>query len=170
MLNRILVVDDDSSVRASLKKVLEQAGYAVDLAATAQEALVELDSGTARLVLLDLNLPDQNGWDVLERVTRRSPTVPVVTITGLPGQRWAREIAALAPLLEKPLDAALLLSTIQQLLEEPREIRLRRFCAYLENSNRIPAVGATYLERLPRCPITSYGSAPPSLPPSRHAK
>jgi CheY-like chemotaxis protein len=132
--NRILIVNDDSSVRASLKKVLEQAGFMVDLASTAKEALVELDSGSARLVLLDLNLPDQNGWDILERITRRSPAVPVVIITGLPGQRWAREV------------------------------RLRRFCAFLETNNRIPPVVADYLERIPRYPTSPTDAPAPGLP------
>jgi CheY-like chemotaxis protein len=162
--NRILIVNDDSSVRASLKKVLEQAGFMVDLASTAKEALVELDSGSARLVLLDLNLPDQNGWDILERITRRSPAVPVVIITGLPGQPWAREVASVAPLLEKPIDVSTLLSTIQQLLEEPREVRLRRFCAFLETNNRIPPVVADYLERIPRYPTSPTDAPAPGLP------
>jgi phosphoserine phosphatase RsbU/P len=148
-INWILIVDDDSSVRASLRKVLEQAGYAVRLASQVQEALTALEAHSFSLVLLDLNLPQQNGWEVLERVSRRSPALPMVIVTGVPDQRWAREIASLAPVLEKPLDAAVLLSTIQQLLEEPREVRLRRFCAYLESRNSLAADGATYRERAP---------------------
>ena len=155
MQNRILVVDDDSSVRASLKKVLEQSGFEVELAASGQEALYQLESKALNLILLDLNLPDRNGWDLLELITRRSPTLPMIVITGLPSQRRAREIATLAPVLEKPLDASVLLATIQQMLREPAETRLRKFCDYLETCRRIPAVGATYLERLPRYPTST---------------
>jgi DNA-binding response OmpR family regulator len=160
MMNRILIVDEDSSVRASVKKVLEQAGYTVGLAANGREAMAELQSDGTGLVLLDLNLPDPDAWEVLEHLTRRSPTVPIVLLTGLRGQTQARELACLAPVLEKPLDAAVLLSTIQGLLDEPREARLRRFCAFLETSHQIPAVGATYLERLPDCSSQSPIGSP----------
>ncbi|MCI0535102.1 MAG: response regulator, partial [Verrucomicrobiales bacterium] len=62
---RLLVVDDDGSVRDSLKKVLEETGYDVILAAGAEEAEGKIDAQEFDLLILDLNLPDRDGWDVL---------------------------------------------------------------------------------------------------------
>jgi DNA-binding NtrC family response regulator len=148
MKHRILVVDDDQSARDSVKKVLEQAGFAVAALTDAPHALAELELGGADLVLLDLDLPDDGGWEVLDRVTRRSPTIPVIII-GHPEPNFAKEIAYAALLLEKPLDPAVLLSAVQQSLSEPREVRLRRCCAYLESSRSIPVPSASYLRRMP---------------------
>lgn len=133
MTNRILVVDGDTSEGVSVKNVLEQAGYAVGLVSSGRQALEELDSKEICLVVLDLDIPGQHAWDVLDRVTRRSPTIPVAIITRQLAHSWTREVTSLGPLLQKPLDAVELLSTIKVAIEEPREVRLRRFCAFLEN-------------------------------------
>jgi DNA-binding NtrC family response regulator len=140
MSHHIIAVAEDASVRASLKKVLEQAGYTVELAPGAEQGFAHLESDNPGLLLLDLDLPNQTGWDLLEYVTRRSPTIPVVIITGSAPRSWDKDVVCLAPVLEKPLDTTQLLSTIKRFLEEPREVRLRRFCAFLESKGARSAV------------------------------
>ena len=81
-----VVVDDDAAVRAAIKPVLEGAGYEVMLTADGQEAVARFGGKQCDLMILDLNLPFLNGWDVLERLTTRYPLVPVIIITGLPDQ------------------------------------------------------------------------------------
>jgi len=66
---RILVVDDDPSVREMLARVLADEGYAVMSAADGQEALETAVAAPVDLVLLDLNMPGRSGWDTFEGLT-----------------------------------------------------------------------------------------------------
>jgi CheY-like chemotaxis protein len=139
MKKRILVVDDDQSVRMSLKKVLEGAGYEVVLAAGGLEAAVRFEPGRVDLLMLDLNLPNQSGWDVFERLTTQYPFVPVIIITGLPNQQRVARAAGVGALFEKPVEAAALLERMEELLAEPPEMRLERMCGAVEDTKYVRA-------------------------------
>ena len=83
MKNKILVVDDEESVRQVISYTLEQAGYTVDTAANGDECLDKVYSFEPDLVLLDLMMPTVDGWEVL-RLLRSNPeteAVPVVLLT-----------------------------------------------------------------------------------------
>jgi DNA-binding response OmpR family regulator len=136
---RILVVDDDESVRESLKKVLGGSGYEVVLAGGGAEAAVRFDAARIDLLLLDLNLQNQSGWDVFEELTTRRPIVPVIIVTGLPGQERTAQMAGVGALFEKPLDAAALLQRIGELLAEPPETRLERLCGRVQDTKHVRA-------------------------------
>ena len=82
----VLIVDDDSSVRKSISRVLKDAGYEVSQARDEQEAMTQFDSKQIDLVLLDLGLPNRSGWDMFEGFTSRNPTLPIIIITGRAGQ------------------------------------------------------------------------------------
>ncbi|HXI53740.1 MAG TPA: response regulator, partial [Candidatus Saccharimonadales bacterium] len=69
MKKTVLIVDDDASVRRSIQKVLCAESYQVLAAADGQEALARLDCTPVDLVLLDINLPTRNGWEVFESIT-----------------------------------------------------------------------------------------------------
>jgi DNA-binding response OmpR family regulator len=118
MRKRVLVVDDDSSIRQSLKKVLEESGYDVLLAADGEVAVKQLSQEPIDLLLLDLEMPKLDGWDVLEGVRSGCSTLPIIMITGLAGQLETRLIPGLDALLEKPIDVAILLRKIEELLTE----------------------------------------------------
>jgi two-component system alkaline phosphatase synthesis response regulator PhoP len=81
---RILVVDDDPIVRTMLHELLGRAAYNVQVAADAQQALQLIYSTPPDLVLLDIQLPDLDGLDVLRRLreTPETRTLPVVLLTG----------------------------------------------------------------------------------------
>jgi DNA-binding response OmpR family regulator len=83
MSKRILVADDDSSIRDALKKVLEEAGYEVIGAIDGEEAERKFTSESIDLVLLDLDLPKQNGWNVFGLVNSQNPLLPIIIISGL---------------------------------------------------------------------------------------
>src|ERR1019366_9439889 len=100
---QILVVDDDPSVRTMLKWVLVGEGYRVRSAADGATALQVADTAPPDLVLLDVKLPKENGWDVFRRLTRRWPSLPVVIITARPNQLFTALAAGGGMLLEKPL-------------------------------------------------------------------
>src|SRR5216117_9205 len=77
--NRILVVDDDPSVREMLTRVLVGEDYLVLPAASGPEALKIASATQIDLVLLDLNMPGQSGWDTFERLTAEDPLIPVTS-------------------------------------------------------------------------------------------
>ena len=126
MTKRILLVDDERSIRESLSKILRAEKYEVVLAETSQEAIEKHGAERIDLLILDLNMPVKNGWDTLEWLAEVNPLLPVMIITGRPNQRALAETAGADALMEKPLDVPLLLQTIRELLDEPMESRARR--------------------------------------------
>ena len=68
--DRILVVDDDLSMRQMLSILLERSGYTVDTAASAEEALLKIDEKWPDLVMTDLNMPGMHGIELLTEVKR----------------------------------------------------------------------------------------------------
>lgn len=124
MKKRLLVVDDDASVRESLRKVLEDSGYEVVLAADAEEAEGRFEAQEFELLVLDLNLPGRDGWDVLDYVSSCAPLLPVIVITGLVDQLATRIIPGVSALLTKPVEVPVMLKTIEDLLAATGEERL----------------------------------------------
>jgi DNA-binding response OmpR family regulator len=123
---RILVVDDDASVREMLGRVLAGEGYRVMAAANGAEALEIAAANPIDLVLLDLNLPGQSGWDTFEGLTMKNPLLAVIIITARSNQLFTALGAGVGALLEKPLDFQELLEAVSRLLAEPDEARLAR--------------------------------------------
>jgi len=148
MKKRVLIVDDDASVRESAGKVLRAENYDVVTASDGQAALERFDAGGIDLLLLDLGLPIKNGWDVFERITNENPLVPIIVITGQTNQYPVAVAAGVGALMEKPLDVSQLLKTIQELLAEPAEMRLRRLCGYLKDVPHSPSESTNFLKKL----------------------
>lgn len=123
---RILLVDDDCTVRDSLHSVLASEGYVVIPAENGQQALELAGTASPDLVLLDLNMPVKNGWDTFEELTREHPFLPVIIVTARPNQLFTALGAGAGALLEKPMDMKALLHSIDKLLSESAEIRLKR--------------------------------------------
>jgi len=126
MKKRILIADDDPAVREALKKVLEAEGFEVLLAADGDEAEARVSSEPLDLLVLDLRLPKQSGWNVFGLATALKPQLPIVILTGLKDQIENRFLPGVDALLEKPLEAAVLLRTVNRLLSEPAIQRLTR--------------------------------------------
>jgi CheY-like chemotaxis protein len=137
MKKRVFIVDDDASVRQSIKKVLEGAGYAVMAASDGEEAIAQFVPDQIDLVLLDLNLPTRSGWDVFERMTTRYPFVPIIIITGMPNQYRTALAAGASALVEKPIEVPILLKALEELLAEPKETHLRRICGYQDDTRYV---------------------------------
>ena len=76
----VLVVDDDPDIRELVRELLERAGYQVAAAADGREGLRALYASPPDLVLLDVNMPLLDGWQVLERI-RDLTDVPVIMLT-----------------------------------------------------------------------------------------
>lgn len=123
---RILLVDDDHTVRDSLSNVLVAEGYSVTPAENGQQALDLANQVPVDLVLLDLNMPVKNGWDTFERLTAEHPLLPIIITTARPNQLFTAVSAGAGALLEKPMDIPALLHAMRTLLAETAEQHLAR--------------------------------------------
>ncbi|HVY45105.1 MAG TPA: response regulator [Minicystis sp.] len=107
----VLIVDDDTDVRESLRDVLLDEGYSVAAASNGADALRQLESRPQPgIILLDLMMPGMNGWGVLERLRGREATaqIPVAVISAQRGERPAGSDVV----LEKPIRIERLLDVV----------------------------------------------------------
>lgn len=81
--NRLLVVDDEPSIRDLLHEGLEECGYRVEQAGDAAEAFEKIKGGRIDLVLSDIDMPGDSGLDLLQRVKAHDPDVDMVMVTGV---------------------------------------------------------------------------------------
>lgn len=126
MKANVLLVDDDPAVRTSLARVLESSCYSVIQAANGIEALEQISRQPVDLVLLDLNMPRQNGWDTFEKLTASDPLLPVIVISARPTLLRVPAGSGVGALMEKPLDFRKLLQLISELLAAASKARLAR--------------------------------------------
>ena len=108
-------------------RVLETAGYVAVLAGAGSEAVTAVRDVRPDLLLLDLNVPGPQGWEVLDQLHRDYPDLPIVLITGWPNLSAQAAQRGIGHLMEKPLDLPVLLDGIQHLVNQsPRAVRQSR--------------------------------------------
>jgi CheY-like chemotaxis protein len=111
----ILVVDDDADLRQTLELLLDDSGFTVTAAANGQVALDQLMAGARPdVILLDLMMPDMNGWQFLERAHADAglAAIPIVIMTA---RKTDDSVPASSQgVLRKPFDYANLLATISR--------------------------------------------------------
>lgn len=135
MKPRILIVDDDRPVRESLKKVLGDAGYEILCAEDGEQAEAFFSSEAIDLLLLDLDLPKQNGWNVFGTASAINPLLPIIIITGFRDRLDTELTPGVSSVFEKPIEVPILLKVIEGLLAEPAEERLRKVTAHAEQNH-----------------------------------
>ncbi|WP_436535406.1 response regulator transcription factor [Actinoplanes sp. HUAS TT8] len=81
MTVQVLVVDDDEEIREMLASTLAFAGFGVTLAADAADAYTALRDGPVDVVVLDVMMPGQDGFDVVQMIRRRHPDLPVLFLS-----------------------------------------------------------------------------------------
>jgi DNA-binding NtrC family response regulator len=121
---RILIVDDDQAIRATVKAILEDEGYIIDVAASGKEAVSKTKEKTYNLALLDIRLPDMEGVELLKLMKDDNvPKMRKIMVTGYPSIQNAVEALnknADAYLI-KPVDVNVLLSTVKDQLHKQEE-------------------------------------------------
>lgn len=130
-LNLILVVDDDASLRRVMKMQLEEAGYAVALAANGDEAVSVLQERRPKLVITDLRMPGKDGMDLLRHIRGEHQETTVIIITAFGSVETAVEAmkAGAYDYVTKPIDYEALVLVVhramerQNLIEEVRKLR-----------------------------------------------
>jgi len=120
---RILVIDDDESIRKVLATILEEDGYAVDTAKNGREAIKKSKVKFYNLALIDIRLTDMEGTKLLTKVKDTMPKMRKIIITGYPTLQNAIEAVnrgADAYIL-KPFDIDKVLETIKEQLKKQEE-------------------------------------------------
>lgn len=116
---RILIVDDEESVRWALRKALERANYRVDLVVDGPAGLLAAEDPGVDLVLLDVRLPGQDGLDVLREICKRRSDLPVVMMTAYGTLQVAVEAIKLGAYdyIGKPFDIDEVLLVVEKALQ-----------------------------------------------------
>jgi len=134
---RILVVDDDENIRNTMKTILEDEGYIVDLAATGSEAIQKTKQTAYNVALLDIRLPDMEGVELLKMIKDTVPRTRKIMVTGYPSMQNA--ISALNKsadaYLIKPIDIENFLNIIKeqlQLQEKEKEFSELKVAEFIE--------------------------------------
>lgn len=114
---KALVVDDESIIRLSLKRFLEDEGLYALTASTGIDALKKIEENQPDIVILDIQLPDTNGLSLLQTIKEMNPSITVIMITGHADVKGAVEAMKIGALdyLEKPIDFENLKNTLSRL-------------------------------------------------------
>ncbi len=117
--SRILVVDDEESIRWTLGKALEKEGYGVRAVGRGEEAISRVEGEGADLVLLDIKMPDRDGLEVLSRIKALRPDVPVIMMTAFGTMQVAVEAMKKGAYdyITKPFDLAEVVILVGRALE-----------------------------------------------------
>ena len=112
---RIAVVDDVLAVRTGLKRLLRSAGFEAAAYPSGDEFLNSLEAIHPDCLILDLRMPDRDGFEVLARLAELDSDFPVVVLTSYPSPDVRRKAieAGVSAFLEKPVDRSVLLDAIE---------------------------------------------------------
>src|SRR5688572_11572623 len=123
----VFVVDDDSAVRTALSRLIASAGHVVRTFGTATEFFESAASTRSGCLVLDVRLPDLDGFEVLQRIRRSGAFLPVIMLTGF-GDIQTSVLAMKSgaiDFLAKPVADDALLQSIDRALEEAVKGRTR---------------------------------------------
>ncbi len=133
MPHRVLVIDDETSIREAIKMTLEYEGYKIDEARSGQDGIDKATKTDYDLILLDIKMPVLDGIEVLENLKEQKITTPVVMVSGHGDVHTAVECTKRGAFdfLEKPLNRDKLLLTVRNAIrqrsleEENTELRTK---------------------------------------------
>ncbi len=136
----VLLVDDDSAIRTVLTQALTRAGYAVRATSTATNLWRWVSDGQGDIVVTDVVLPDENAFDVLPRIKKLRPTLPVIVMSAQNTIMTAIRSAELGAYdyLPKPFDINALIQTVARALEQLKKSPITKIP---EKSENLPIIG-----------------------------
>jgi CheY-like chemotaxis protein len=123
-LAKILIVDDDSAVQATIQLLLERAGHNVVVANDGRTGLAIFENGNFDLLFLDIFMPGMDGLETMRLVHQQQPLIPIIVISGNPAGsaagldflNMATKLGAVTS-LQKPFKPAALLAAVANCLE-----------------------------------------------------
>jgi two-component system response regulator AtoC len=103
---RVLIIDDEKSIRDIFSLLLEDQGYLVETAGKGKEGIAVSEKWDPEVILLDMNLPDVSGLEVLAEIKKRRPKTEIIIMTAYGTIKNAVEATKLGAYayLEKPVD------------------------------------------------------------------
>jgi DNA-binding response OmpR family regulator len=128
MQAHILIVDDEVSLRQTMARILQRAGYEVTTAVDGQECLARISEQPFDLVYSDIRMPDMNGLELLKIIHAKFPDLPVILFTAQPDLNSAVEAvrSGATDYLLKPLKPQTVLDRTQAILEKNQKERRKR--------------------------------------------
>src|SRR5258708_5903555 len=121
----VLLVENDPQVREALVSVLSSENYQVASAASCDEAVLQYQDNPADVVLLDLSLQAEDGWDVFQALKQLDPNLPIIVISARADCLADVSAAGASGALEKPFDITALLSLLNQAVANKNSGRTR---------------------------------------------
>jgi len=118
---KILLVEDEESLRLLYKEELETDGYEVLTAPNGKEALHQLEKGKPDLIILDIVMPVMDGMEALEQIMGRERTIPIIIHTSYPGYREDFMSWAADAYVSKSSDLGELKKKVKELLDRDRK-------------------------------------------------
>ena len=123
---KILIVDDDNAVQATIRLLLERAGHSVVVAGDGRKGLAAFEAGDFDLLFLDIFMPGMDGLETMRLIHQQQPLIPIIVISGNP-VTWdsasgpdfltmATKLGAVSS-LQKPFKPAALLAAVTGCLE-----------------------------------------------------
>ena len=128
---RILIVDDDAAVQATIRLLLERAGHSVVTAGDGRKGLAQFEAGDFDLLFLDIFMPGMDGFETMRMVHQLRPLIPIIVISGRPiasDEAAAPDFLTMATKLgavsslQKPFKPAALLAAVADALEAARRL------------------------------------------------
>ena len=119
---KILIIDDEPRMCQSLKELLAIQNYELNTANSAKEAIEFLNNNSFDLILLDLCLPDMNGYHVMDHISQQSLGALVIVLTGYASEESAIEALRRGAYdyLKKPFEPEKLLITVKNALNQKK--------------------------------------------------
>ena len=123
-LAKILIVDDDTAVQATIRLLLERAGHSVVVAGDGRKGLAIFETGEFDLLFLDIFMPGMDGLETMRLIQQQQPLIPIIVISGNPvtsgsGPDFLTMATRLGAVrsLQKPFKPAALLAAVAASLE-----------------------------------------------------
>lgn len=134
---RIIIIDDDESIRKILSTILQEEGYTVDTANNGKEGIRKTNENCYNLALIDMKLPDIEGTGLLLKIKDTTPHMRKIIITGFPTIQNAMEAVnrRADAFILKPFEVEKVLQTIREQLrkqEEDRQFSQDKVTAFIE--------------------------------------
>ncbi|MGP8026785.1 MAG: nitrogen regulation protein NR(I) [Acidocella sp.] len=142
-LPTILVADDDRSIRTVLTQALGRAGYQVRATASAATLWRWVEDGEGDVVITDVIMPDENGLDLIPRIRRIRPELPVIVMSAQSTLTTAVQATQRGAFeyLPKPFDLADLLAVVDRALKQPISLAAHAKAAEPAEDDALPLIG-----------------------------
>ena len=120
-MKRVLLIDDEPTILLMMKKMIERAGYEVDLASNGEDGLILIDNYKFDLVITDIIMPEKEGLEIITELRKKHPEIRIIAISGggrlsPEGYLESAEMLGADRIFKKPFARAELVAAIEELI------------------------------------------------------